>query len=65
MSLSEDWRQRHSPRQSNSRVILFIILLLMILLMTTRSGTISRKFTAIFFTTSDSAAVHPSDSLPE
>jgi|GEM_PF-982285 len=58
MSLSEDWRQRHSPRQSDSRVIIYIILLLLILLMISRAGNVSRKFTELFFPPSDSSLVH-------
>ncbi|HOP27687.1 MAG TPA: hypothetical protein PLM22_06790 [Candidatus Sabulitectum sp.] len=48
MSYHEDWRNRHGPRSSGSRVIIYLILLAVILLLMSRAGEFSRVFTGIF-----------------
>ncbi len=52
MSYHDDWRDRHGPRKSDSRVIIYIVLLLVILLLIAKAGDFSREFTDIFFTPS-------------
>lgn len=56
MSYHDDWRDRHGPRKSGGRVIVYIILLLLIILFMTRAGDFSRQFTNIFFTPSGETA---------
>ncbi|PIE53107.1 hypothetical protein CSA37_03130 [Candidatus Fermentibacteria bacterium] len=50
MSLSDDWRERHGPKQSGGKVIVYLILLLVIILLIARAGDFSRQFTEIFLT---------------
>ena len=61
MSLSDDWRERHGQKQSDSRVFIYIVLLALILLLITRADDISRQFSQVFFSTSDSSSVDPAD----
>ena len=49
MSYHDDWRERHGPRKSGSRVLVYIVLLLVILLLIAKAGDFSREFTDIFF----------------
>ncbi len=61
MSLSDDWRQRHGQRRSDSRLIVYIVLLLVILFFLARSGNFSRQFSQIFLGSPDSSAVETTD----
>lgn len=49
MSYQDDWRERHGPRKSGGRVIIYIVLLVIILLLMAKAGDFSRVFTGIFF----------------
>lgn len=53
MSYAEDWRDRHGPRHSGGKVLVYIILLLVILLLITRAGDFAREFSAIFLSPSE------------
>lgn len=57
MSLSDDWRERHAPKQSGNRVFIYIIFLVLILLLITKADNFSKGFTDIFLSTSDSTSV--------
>lgn len=48
MTYQDDWRERHGPRRSGSRVIIYIILLIIIILIMTKAGDFSRQFYNIF-----------------
>jgi hypothetical protein len=61
MSYADDWRDRHGPRGSGGRVLVYVILLLVILLIISRAGDFSRTFTAIFLAPED----HPAENAPE
>jgi hypothetical protein len=56
MSLSDDWRQRHGQRKSDSRLLFYIVLLLAILFFIARSGDFSRQFLRTFMSAPDSTA---------
>ncbi len=57
MGLSDDWRERHAPRQSGNRVFIYIIFLVLILLLITKADNFSKGFTDIFLGSSDSTSV--------
>ncbi len=57
MSLSDDWRERHGHKQSDSRVFIYIILLLAIIFFIARAGSFSQRFTETFMGTQDSTDV--------
>ncbi len=57
MSLSDDWRERHGHKQSDSKVFIYIILLLAIIFFIARAGTFSKQFTNTFLGTQDSTAL--------
>lgn len=61
MSLSDDWRERHGQKHSDSRVIIYIVLLLVILFFIAKAGNFSRQFTQIFMGTRDSMTVESSE----
>jgi len=49
----DDWRERHGPKQSGNRVIIYILLLLLILLFMAKAGDFSSRFADIFMGTSE------------
>ena len=61
MSLSEDWRERHGQKQSESKVIIYIVLLLVILFFIARAGNFSRQFADIFMSSPDSTAAEAAE----
>ncbi|MFO7627291.1 MAG: hypothetical protein R6V62_08545 [Candidatus Fermentibacteraceae bacterium] len=48
MSISGDWRDRHSQRSSGSRVVFYIILLAVTVILILKAGDFSRGFTDVF-----------------
>lgn len=48
MGYHDDWRDRHGPKSSGGRVIIYMILLLVILLLIARAGDFAGQFTRIF-----------------
>ncbi|RKZ04108.1 hypothetical protein DRQ21_03690 [Candidatus Fermentibacteria bacterium] len=57
MSLSDDWRQRHGQRKSDSKLLFYILILLAILFFISRSGDFSRQFLRTFMGSPDSTSV--------
>lgn len=55
-SYRDDWRDRHGPRRSGGRVIIYIVLLAVILLLMSKAGDISKQFTDIFLAPSGESA---------
>jgi len=48
MSISGDWRDRHSQRSSGGRVLFYIILLAVTVILILKAGDFSRGFTEVF-----------------
>lgn len=48
MSISGDWRDRHSPRTSGGRVVFYIVLLAVTVILILKAGDFSRGFTDVF-----------------
>ncbi|MCK5785330.1 MAG: hypothetical protein KAH54_02085 [Candidatus Sabulitectum sp.] len=61
MSLSEDWRERHGQKQSDSKVLIYIVLLLVILFFIARAGNFSRQFAEVFMSSPDSTSVETTE----
>jgi len=57
MSLSDDWRQRHGQKKSDSRLLFYILILLAILFFIARSGDFSKQFLRTFMSSSDTTSV--------
>lgn len=48
MSISGDWRERHSQRSSGGRVLFYILLLAVTVILILKAGDFSRGFTDMF-----------------
>lgn len=62
MALIDDWREKHTRKSGNSRLILYIFLLLLIVFLILKADTFVNGFSRIFFSADSSAAVeenHP------
>jgi hypothetical protein len=57
VSLSDDWRERHGQKKSDSKLLFYILLLLAILFFIAKAGDFSKQFMRTFMGPPDSASV--------